>query len=334
MGRTPLKKNEHTEKVYCRKCQKYKPESSFYSATDTFLDSNGLMSICKDCSNQIYDDFFTSEKNMEKVILEMCRMLNIRFDLGAIEATKAQIETYAEKGTKVQAIFGTYKSKLTAAMPKGKIGDKEHIDLTFYEPLQEVIKDVNTQENGKNLEYYQEIWGLNYDMEDYLFLENDLAEWKRTTKCDTHPEEVLLKEICHLENTIRKKRIRKDSVSSELDDWQKMLKLGGYTPAQLSAANSGKSMDAFGSWIKDIETKTPAEWYENQEKFHDMDGMEEDLEDIKRSMKNFITGSRDFNSIDLEGIVGLNVDTKNKQSSKEDVDDEKKGSESADISTD
>lgn len=322
MGRTPLKKNEINEKVYCRKCKQIKPESSFYTATDTFLDSNGFMSVCKDCINDIYDAFYNSNQNMEKTILEMCRLLNIRFDLGAVSATKAQIETYAEKGTKIQAIFGTYKSKLTASMPKGKIGDKDPVDLTFYEPNSEIVEEISVLEDGKDLEYFQETWGIgqDLDMNDYLYLENEYAKLIKTTKCDTYPEELFLRQICFVLNDIRKNREKGKSVDADIKVFQSMMKDGALRPADQNEKNSGKSSDSFGSWIKHIETMTPAEWYDDHEKFHDMEGMEEDLEDIKRSMKNFITGSRDFSSIDLEGIVNLNVESKSKKSSEEEPD--------------
>lgn len=332
MSRTPLKKNEHSEKVYCRKCMLFKPESSFYSATDIFLDSNGLMSVCKDCINEIYNNFYASEKNMETVILQLCRMLNIKFDLAAIEATKTQIETYAEKGTNVEAIFGTYKSKLTVANRSGKIGDKDPVDLTFYEPNSEIIEELNTLEDGKDLDYFQEAWGKGQDlnMNDYLYLEGEYAKLIRTTKCDTYPEELYLRQICFVLNDIRKSRETGKSVDADIKIFQNMMKDGALRPADISEKNSGKSSDAFGSWIKDIETMTPAEWYDNQEKFHDMEGMEEDLDDIKRSMKNFITGSRDFNSIDLEGIVGIESNPKKIKSSKEEFDGQKEDDQGSD----
>jgi hypothetical protein len=81
------------------------------------------------------------------------------------------------------------------------------------------------------------------------------------------------------------------------------MKETALTPAQ--QGGSSKSIDTFGNWIKDVETMTPAEWYKEQEKYRDMDGIEEDLEDIKRSIKNFITDSRDFTSTELEGLTGV-----------------------------
>ena len=39
---------------YCRVCQRVKNPQKFFSATDKTLDSNNLMSICKDCCDSLY----------------------------------------------------------------------------------------------------------------------------------------------------------------------------------------------------------------------------------------------------------------------------------------
>jgi hypothetical protein len=63
--------------------------------------------------------------------------------------------------------------------------------------------------------------------------------------------------------------------------------------------------DAWGVWQRDIENYRPAEWYEKEykNKYKDMEGIEADKEDIKRSIGNFITESRNFNTVELEDIM-------------------------------
>ena len=49
---------------YCRKCKIFKSinGNNFYEATNPFLDSNGWMSICRDCCNNIYDEYFKRKR--------------------------------------------------------------------------------------------------------------------------------------------------------------------------------------------------------------------------------------------------------------------------------
>lgn len=301
-SRRILSPNEE-QKIYCRKCQKTKHESNFYTAVDLFLDSNGKMSVCRQCVNEMYDSFYKTEQDVGRTILKMCRILNVRFDTLAVDAVEQQIATMKERGKTLSGVFGSYKSKLVVTQ-SGKIGEKNsEPDLTYYEPPQEVVEETLSIDDEKDLEYFENKWGTGLTMPDYLFLESEYSDFERSTKLDTHAEEIFVKEICYIRNSIRKKREEGMSISGDLDVLTKLMKSSALTPAQQSS--SGKSVDTFGNWIKDIETMTPAEWYDDQEKYRDMDGIEKDLEDIKRSIKNFITDSRDFTSTELEGLTGI-----------------------------
>ena len=44
--------------AYCRKCSMIKSKLQFYDTTDMYLDSNGCMSVCKDCAGEIYTQIF------------------------------------------------------------------------------------------------------------------------------------------------------------------------------------------------------------------------------------------------------------------------------------
>lgn len=303
----PVELGEEKETHHCRKCMLDKAPTHFYVATDLFLDSSGFMSICKNCINIIYHDFFETEKSLERTILRMCRMLNVKYDEGAINAAKMHIETLAEKGTETESVFGIYKNKLISVQ-KTRISEKgkDSRDLTFEEPSGEVLSTIPEKEVD-DAEYYEKSWGKgsNLGTEDYEFLEEEFSKWKNTIKCDTQAEEVLVREICHKQNEVRKARIEGRSVDNLVKSLQEIMKTSALTPALQNAASSGKNYESFGMWIKDIEQKTPAEWFADQKKFHDMDGIEEDKKDILRSIGNFITGSRDFNTTELEEIGDL-----------------------------
>ena len=316
--RRPLSKEDELTEVYCRKCMEYKTPRHFYSAVDYFLDSNGLFSVCKDCINQSFDSIYETEQDLSRTILRMCRILNVKFDQQAVEATEQNIVSLKEKGTRASSVFGIYKSRLSSVV-KGKIGDKGEEDFTFYQPSTDVITEVKSISNEYDIDYFESAWGRGLTMDDYIFLENEFSEWARTTKCDTHAEKVVIREICHIRNNIRKKRNEQDGrgISGELKNLTDMMKSGALTPAQQSAATTGRSAETFSSWIKDIEKKTPAEFHENLEKYHDMDGISEDLEDIKRSIRNFVTNSRDFNSLDIEELEGVISDYHGSPVSKE-----------------
>ena len=303
MARSKRVETEDKKKCYCRKCMEFKTKIHFYRAVDFFLDSNQIFSICKECIEDIYNSFFAVERTMEKTILRMCKILNVRYDESAIESTKRHMQTYEERGTELGNVFGIYKSKV-GAQQSTQIGSRDtEEDLTYVEPSLKVIQSIPT-EDIPDIEYYEDTWGktdkLNID--DYEYLELEFSKWKRTTKCDTQSEIVLVREICHVQNDIRKARMEGTSTSNLVKQLQEIMKNSALTPALQNAVDSNKFADAFGVWIKDIENLTPAEWWKDQTKYHDMDGIEEDRKDIIRSIKNFLTGSRDFNTVELEAI--------------------------------
>jgi hypothetical protein len=74
----------------------------------------------------------------------------------------------------------------------------------------------------------------------------------------------------------------------------------------LNAANSGKNLDTFGNWVKEIEQFRPAEFFKDKNMYKDVDNVEEYADrHITRPLKNFITGSRDFGVDALDEIDDL-----------------------------
>ena len=285
--------------AYCRKCMQTKKPSLFYTAMDFFLDANGLMSICKECVNDMYDRIYQNEMSIDKTILRLCKILNIKFDIRAVESVKAQIATREATGRKSGSIFGVYKTRL-AAVQKTAVGQKHSVeedDYTFHEPASYVGQELDEEDVGIDTkEYLETFWGQKLSLVDYEFLEQELAKWKQTTKCDSYSELVLIKEICFKQNEIRKKRIEGKSVVGDVKNLQELMKNSALTPSQQNVAGAGRSQEIFGVWVDDLERFMPAEWHDQQELYRDMDDINEYGEKyIVRSIKNFITGSRDFN---------------------------------------
>ncbi len=280
---------------YCRRCEETMPLSKFYEATNPLLDTNGFLSICRVCCNELYEHHFSIYGNLEDAIKMVCQDLDVRFSQEALKQTKSQVDKIIARGDSTNKVFGYYKSKLSST---GKAN--EGLDSFRYRDSDFTTREDANAYNANAIDVDNEdlklFWGKGFSYDDYVFLETELSNWKQTHKCDNYAELTLLKEICTKILEVRKKRELRNDTGKLQKDLQDLMKTASVDPAKSNIASSGKSHDAWGVWIKDIEQFEPAEWHEQQEKYKDMDGFDSYIKDyIVRPIKNFITNNRDFN---------------------------------------
>jgi len=275
---------------YCRVCQKILPASRFYEATNTVIDKNGLLSICRDHCNEIYETYYSIHNNIDIAIKLTCRDLDIRYSEEALKQAQSHVESLMSKGKKADKLFGYYKSKL------GSTGKKNENFESFRFKDSEFENIINDQVEENIDDDLVLFWGRGFDsIDDYIFLETELSNWKKTHKCDNQAEVTLLKEICIKILIIRNKRAEGETVSQDVKELQDLFKTASVDPAKANVASAGKSHDAWGLFVKDIEQFRPAEWHDKQEKYKDMDGFIPYIKNyIIRPIKNFVTGNRDF----------------------------------------
>jgi hypothetical protein len=300
------------QKVYCRKCQEHKKKSDFFICTDEYLDTNGVMSICKTCCNLIYNNIYNAEKNISKSLLRCCRMLNVRFDEDAVEATKAHLNTLAQSGKETSNVFGIYKGKILSSAKKNFSDKNSTLDLTFYEPVGLNINPEDPlEDHEKNAEELKRFWGDNLEYDDYAWLESELAEWKQTHSAVTKSEVSLLKMIILKSFDIRKARKENNvtAINKLEESYQNLLKTSALSPAQSNAASQGKLADTYGMLIKMIEEETPAEHYKYYELFGNFFNLKKYFKDyISRPITNFFNGQKNY-QISEDGDVSLDDNT-------------------------
>jgi len=295
--------NNEKEKYYCRKCMKSLPEDNFYQAMDGGLvDSNTKFSVCKNCVQDIFDIVYKELNSMEKTVHRLCQIFNIKFTNEALDATKSHIQTMLENGKNVKAIFSIYLMKLTAtkkSMNKGGVNDFQYEDVgTIF-----TEKQIDTSSVPMPMEIVK-FWGNDLNRGDIEYLETEYANFKNTHSADTYAEIVLLKQVCTTMLDIKKARLAQDPTDKlvkELQELMKNLKISPYT-AKANDMNSGA--DTYGQWIVDIERYEPAEWLKSDPRgqiYRDVGNTEEYFQKyIVRPLKNFIQGSRDFNTDENE----------------------------------
>jgi len=277
--------------VYCRRCMKIKPSKDFYIANDKELDQNGFMSVCKNCCNQVYDTSFIIERSFEKALLRTCKILNVAWIPMAINSTKTHVDKMKAKGINDSSVFGVYKSKISTLTNLS--GDSL---LTFeeYPSVESLNISDDVTESEEDLVY---IWGTGKSYEELTWLEKKYAKWIKNPNAEVEYNiEVLLRLICQKELEIRRKQQTNGNYDAESKALQELMKNTALTPLTQRASDIGNDSLCVGNIVKEMETKEPADVFEDQSLFKDYDHIEEKY--IKpymvRPLKTFTTGIKDF----------------------------------------
>lgn len=290
--------------IYCRKCCLKQPPIEFYTAMDKFLDSNGYLSICKDCISRIYVGFYNSTHDLRKAIYQTCKTINIIYSESAVQGVETQIKNkdLLEDNEK---IFGWYKAKILSTM-KGiafnKMGELASEDLTFqYENTNIPSSEEIDFEGSQGV---IDTWGNGFSMDDYRFLEKELANFKSTHKADSYAEIVLLKEVCYKLLEIQKARLSEHSTAAGVKELQTLMSTLAISPDKANQASAGKSMECFGKWIEEIEQFKPAEYFADKSIYNDIDDIEAYGEKyITTPLRSFILQSADYSTEELEKML-------------------------------
>lgn len=289
------------ETSYCRKCMLIKPKVMFSKTTTPDLDSTGCLSLCKACVDTMFSRFMISESgNISKATLKLCRLLNVRFEPSAIDSALKQIES---KSSDPNKFFGLYRAKLLVIL-RTSMGDADNVDLTYKEV--ENIKpseDRFISSNYENMDELRRFWGKNFEAEEIIILEGKFSDWSKSHTIDTQSERVLLKFICLKEYEIDRAVEAGSSSAALMKEFQELLKTSALSPAMASSGSGGKSLDAFGVWLKEIGESRPEEWVEDKSIYKDVDNIEDYNERIIISpLRAFVTGSREF-SLDADEVI-------------------------------
>jgi hypothetical protein len=290
------KSKESELQVYCRKCTKIKSSKEFYTKVDD-LDSNGFMSICKECCGQVYDNSYAVERSFERALLRTCKILNLAWVPNAVDATKNHMDKGKARGQEEFSVFGIYKSKLMTLA--NLAGDKA---LTFEEyPTQEsLISNTPEQEENETYQELQDFWGKR-PYEDVQFLQKEFnALGGADAFKDDRPKAILLREICFQMLDIEKSRDGA-GVEKKVKVLAELMGSSAIRPDQKKVADGSKSAEAYGLWLADIERYKPCEWYKDKSIYKDVDNIKNEFEThVLRPFLNFWGFQKDFN---FEGAV-------------------------------
>lgn len=257
-----------------------------------FAGNDGFLPVCKSCTEKYFIqliDFFSG--NEEKAIDRICSIFDWYYNEDASAATR--------KISADRTRIGAYPSKLNLGQVKGEtyldtIKDRFANTIDTHEELEQVKRESDATISQRTIQR----WGLGYSPEEYDLL-NTHYRTLREQASDDIVTENLIRELC----TIKVQQTRTLS-SGEVDKYVKLTELYQKTlgsanlkPKSNREAELNAQSDMFGTWTRDIEKYTPAEFFADKKIYKDYDGLGEYFNRfIIRPFRNLITGSKEMDS--------------------------------------
>jgi len=169
---------------YCTMCNKLQPTSKFWTS-ESIVNSNGLLHICGDHINSLFDSFYKKERGFgdefildsdsiiydevtEKVLKETCRYIDLLYNKSAYEALQTHTNSFKDKSKKIYKIFGVYKSKLSSTVKKNSGSSSGY---KFSDVLSQTDKRLELGISEENLIHLQDKYGYGYKDYEYMAFE-------------------------------------------------------------------------------------------------------------------------------------------------------------------
>jgi hypothetical protein len=267
------------EQGYCRKCQKMLPINKFYEATNPHLDSNGHMSVCNSCCNEVYREYFNIYNDIEKSIILTCQELDVRFDKLAFEQMKSYVDGLSAKNKTSDAIFGLYKSKLTSTSKKSTGNNifRYKDSDSLKDESQSILSQIyNVDEyDSIELECLKEKWGEGLPPTDLQWLEEKYNEWESAYEIQGKSRELVVEQLCFEELFIFRARQTGEDVSKRIKTVRDLMSEGNFSPKHESASETAE-FQTLTEFIKKVEQTKPIV----SDKYKDVDGMNTKWESI------------------------------------------------------
>ena len=251
----------------CEHCSQDAKKSSlstyFYISYSKFHSRDGRVPLCKKCIAEL--STFNGEYD-EARFKEVLKHIDKPFLYNLVDSSISEISERRE--CKKKEVTESMGEELIGIYMKN-VGMRQYNGMTWTSSqLREDELDTDDLSSDERIDLMLE-WGK-FPEEDLLFLDNEYQDWATRYTIDSKSLQLLIKEICHQQLSIKKAREKGQSVSKELKDLQDLMNSSALKPIQESSAMSNEA-NTLGVWIKKIENEEPIS--EVREEYKDVDGI-------------------------------------------------------------
>ena len=275
-------------KKICTACGEEKAQNvGFYiSRSKLYKFNDGRMPICKECLSKLFKELQAKYSDEVKALYHLCMLFDIYFDKDLV-AKSSNMEKFSSDDNLLKSYMKNVNSLNQYKFKDSMSSDCIVLDDNLIKEEKENIEEDIYEEREMTPELKKlclKRWGSGYSDEDYLYLEDNYAEFYEAYAHDTPAERMLLMNITKtlLEGT-------RDLVCGDKKGYENMLKLVSSMLTDAAIKPSQKKTmgdevgECFGVFIENLEKNEPVN--EAIDEFADVDNIGKLID--RQFVKNF-----------------------------------------------
>ncbi|WP_099467751.1 hypothetical protein [Konateibacter massiliensis] len=230
------------------------------SQSELYAGWNYHLPICKKCTDKLFEHYTTAYGGDEDAaIRRMCEKYDIYYSSSLLSASR--------KITKNRSRIHSYISKSNLTQYSGKTYDTT-LDEERVEGVIETLDDIKDSKKAKLKTV--KFFGIGFDEDDYVFLEDEYLDWTTRHECSTKSQEEVFKQICYAQLDILKAKREGLSTKDLTKTFQDLLATANLQPKQ-TKDNTLAEQNTFGTLIRKWENEKPIP--EPDPEWKDVDGI-------------------------------------------------------------
>lgn len=264
--------SKNAKSSICRMCGTAynKLTGYFYKSYAQLYKGNGYMPYCKNCVDNLYQNYLAQCKDQRLAIKQVCRKIDLYWN--------EMVYGIATRREDSRTVLAAYISAINVYKYSGKsYDDYLNEQEALWSHITDDVNDSSSVEFDEVSEEIKEMWGPGYTNSMYVELEQRWKYWIKKLKdegVDVEPvgTQALLRQIVSMELDINKSRTAGDDVEKKVNTFKNLLSDAMLKPSQKS--NDGDAVfdtTPLGVWIKRWEDKRPVP--EPDPELQDVDGV-------------------------------------------------------------
>lgn len=275
-------------KKICTACGEEKAQNvGFYiSRSKLYKFNDGRMPICKECLSKLFKELQAKYSDEVKALYHLCMLFDIYFDKDLV-AKSSNMEKFSSDDNLLKSYMKNVNSLNQYKFKDSMSSDCIVLDDNLIKEEKENIEEDIYEEREMTPELKKlclKRWGSGYSDEDYLYLEDNYAEFYEAYAHDTPAERMLLMNITKtlLEGEKSRKSGDKKGYENMLKLVSSMLTDAAIKPSQKKTMGDEVG-ECFGVFIENLEKNEPVN--EAIDEFADVDNIGKLID--RQFVKNF-----------------------------------------------